>query len=135
MYVTGSDLRILKESLRRIQLKSDLMAATFYENLLCDAAEAVKFFSENIAKHPEKALHSLYAVVTLLEDSQVSQLMILRLRERQTAIGLEPVVYNQIAPTLERSLRQVFGCNFPNEYYRAWNVALAEVGRIIYDNN
>ncbi|WP_227284063.1 globin [Boseongicola sp. H5] len=134
MYLEQNDMNVLKESLRRFQMRSDMMAARFHDTLLRDAPETLAFFSRDVPGHPEKALQSLYAIVALLEGTEESQRMICRLRQRQARSGLGPEVYARIYPTLEKSLLQVFGESLPPEYCRAWRAALAAVGRILYDH-
>lgn len=134
MYLSDDELRTLKESLRRFQMKSGPLSTSLHSDLSHRAPETLTLFGvDDRASEPNELLQSLCVLVVIVDANQESAGLVEGLRLRAAKNRVQPEAYAKIGPALERSMRQVFCNRLPDQYCGVWKAALGVVGSAIYN--
>ncbi len=132
MYLGDDELRTLKESLRRFQMKSAPMAASLHSGLSHLAPETLALFCVDRANEPNDVMQLLCAMAVIVDRNHESDGLVESIKLRVAINSVQPEAFAKIAPTLELSMRQVFCNRLPDQYYEVWKAALGVVWTIIY---
>lgn len=131
--LTEHEKEILRESLRRFQQRNDAMAEHFYSNLFRIAPETRPLFGSDIIGQTQKTMLSLSAIISLMDDGPACQSMIEDLAIRHIGYGVVPEYYEKVGQALIATIRNVFGEDFPPDFYEAWKVAFARMSAIMIE--
>ena len=109
------------------------MAEHFYSNLFRIAPETRPLFGSDIVGQTQKTMLSLSAIISLMDDGPACRSMIEDLAIRHINYGVVPSYYEKVGQALIVTIREVFGDEFPPEFYAAWKVAFARMSAIMID--
>ncbi len=131
MQLSDAEKTILRASLMRFDDEREAMAELFYANLFALSPNLRSMFGPDIAGQTQKTMLELSAIVALLDDTEACRNMIEDLALRHIEYGVLEEHYPKVGEALMRTIEQVFGTNFSQEYYATWRKAYSEMSRIM----
>ena len=123
MALSEDQIDLLRESLRVMHQRRDLVADIFYERLFEIDPGLRPLFVEDIETQTEKVLFAFGAVVAQIHDLDVCREMTDELARRHVDYGVRPTDYASVGAAVMQTLSEVFEDGFTPELSAAWREA------------
>jgi hemoglobin-like flavoprotein len=121
--LSDDQIDLLRNSMRLVQARRDLMAALFYERLFAIDPSLRSLFSDDILVQTEKVLFAMGAVVAQIHDLDACREMTHDLALRHVDYGVRRKDYASVGAAVLQTLAAVLEEHFTPELEEAWGLA------------
>jgi hemoglobin-like flavoprotein len=131
--LSDDQIDLLRNSMRLVQARRDLMAALFYENLFEIDPSLRRLFSDDILVQTEKVLFAMGAVVAQIHNLDACREMTHDLALRHVDYGVRRQDYATVGAAVLHTLADVLEQNFTPELEEAWRLAYNRIAAAMTD--
>ena len=125
-------INLLEESFQAVAPKGDELVDTFYRNLFADYPQVKPLFENaDMADQKKKLLASLKLVVDNLRRPDVLGPALEQLGSRHVDYGTQEEHYPAVGATLLKSLAEIAGDLWNDEFNQAWAEAYEEISKLM----
>ncbi len=126
------NIELLEESFDAVAPQGNELVETFYRHLFSDFPQVKPLFEQvEMTEQKKKLLASIKLVVENLRRPEVLGPALEELGARHVAYGAEEAHYPAVGQTLLKSLSEIAGDAWTDEYQEAWAEAYGEISQIM----
>jgi hemoglobin-like flavoprotein len=121
--LSEDQIDLLRDSLRVMQARKQLLADIFYERLFEIDPSVRPLFSDDILAQTDKVIFAFGAVMAQIHDVDACREMTCELALRHVDYGVQAAHYATVRRAVMRTLEEVFAEDFTPELAHAWGLA------------
>lgn len=124
------NIELLEQSFASVAPKGDELVDTFYRHLFSNFPQVKPLFEHvELAEQKRKLLASLKLVVENLQRPETLTSVLEKLGARHVLYGAKKEHYPAVGETLLKSLSEVAGDAWTDEYEEAWSAAYEDISK------